>query len=204
MARNGYRIFDADTHVGPTRDVIERYLAPAERAKLEPLHAYRRLQKRTGQMTSTMGQRSYTHRLGLAEAVPPNGAGPSGPDEYMRGFTGAHKGLEPDPRVDHEPAVWIKDLDLEGVDVNLTLPSGWFGCWTTVDDVSLELALDRAYNRWMADYRGAYPDRLGVHAGVPAEGDGRLAGVSGGAPRQSLRPPSRRPRSGRRAADARA
>ena len=52
-------------------------------------------------------------------------------------------------------------MDYEGVDVNLTLPSGWFGTWTTGDDVLLEAAMYRAYHRWMADYCGAFPDRLG-------------------------------------------
>ena len=52
-------------------------------------------------------------------------------------------------------------MDLEGVDVNLTLPSGWFGTWTAGDDVALEMAMYRAYHRWMADYCGAFPERLG-------------------------------------------
>ena len=37
VARDGIRIFDADTHVGPSMDVLERYLSAAERAALEPL-----------------------------------------------------------------------------------------------------------------------------------------------------------------------
>jgi len=52
-------------------------------------------------------------------------------------------------------------MDYEGVDVNLTLPSGWFGTWTAGDDVALEMAMYRAYHRWMEDYCGAYPNRLG-------------------------------------------
>jgi predicted TIM-barrel fold metal-dependent hydrolase len=52
-------------------------------------------------------------------------------------------------------------MDHEGVDVNLTLPSGWFGTWTAGDDIALESAMYRAYHRWMKDYCGAYPDRLG-------------------------------------------
>jgi hypothetical protein len=36
VARDGLRIFDADTHVGPSMDVIERYLSAAERAALDP------------------------------------------------------------------------------------------------------------------------------------------------------------------------
>src|SRR5205814_460978 len=35
------------------------------------------------------------------------------------------------------------------------------GTWTTGDDVAFELAMYRAYHRWMQDYCGAFPDRLG-------------------------------------------
>jgi predicted TIM-barrel fold metal-dependent hydrolase len=52
-------------------------------------------------------------------------------------------------------------MDYEGVDANLTLPSGWFGTWTAGDDIALEMAMYRAYHRWMSDYCGAFPDRLG-------------------------------------------
>jgi predicted TIM-barrel fold metal-dependent hydrolase len=52
-------------------------------------------------------------------------------------------------------------MDYEGVDVNLTLPSGWFGTWTSGDDVALETAMYRAYHEWMNEYCGAYPERLG-------------------------------------------
>ena len=52
-------------------------------------------------------------------------------------------------------------MDLEGVDVNLTLPSGWFGTWTLSEDVTLETGMYRAYHRWMEEYCAAYPDRLG-------------------------------------------
>jgi len=52
-------------------------------------------------------------------------------------------------------------MDLEGVDVNLMLPSGWFGTWTSTDDVTLEMGMYRAYHRWMNDYCSAYPSRLG-------------------------------------------
>ena len=60
------------------------------------------------------------------------------PDEapagYMAGFTGVKRTREPSPLVDADPGERIKDMDHEGVDVNLTLPSGWFGTWTAGDD----------------------------------------------------------------------
>ena len=69
-------------------------------------------------------------------------------------------------------------MDHEGVDVNLTLPSGWFGTWTAGDDVALEMAMYRAYHHWMADYCGAHPNRLGgvILAGA-RDIDGALAEI---------------------------
>src|ERR1051325_10530799 len=39
--------------------------------------------------------------------------------------------------------------------------SGWFGTWTGGEEAALEMAMYGAYHRWMNDYCGAYPDRLG-------------------------------------------
>ena len=57
--------------------------------------------------------------------------------------------------------------------MNLTLPSGWFGTWSFGDDIALEMAMYRAYHRWMDDYCGAYPERLG---GVILAGARDIAG----------------------------
>ena len=72
----------------------------------------------------------------------------------------------------------IADMDFEGVDVNLTLPSGWFGTWSFGDDIALEMAMYRAYHRWMDDYCGACPERLGgvILAGA-RDSDGGLAEI---------------------------
>src|SRR5437660_5009278 len=135
-------------------DVLEPYLSASERAALEPLGDRRRVNRRTGQISYHAGERKYERRLGGPAARPAD------PHAYMGAYSGAHKGRDPDPRVDHDPAARIADMDSEGVDVNLLLPSGWFGTWTTVEDTGQELALYRAYHRWMADYCSAYPDRL--------------------------------------------
>jgi hypothetical protein len=34
MARDGYRIFDSDTHVGPDARILSAYLSTAERERL--------------------------------------------------------------------------------------------------------------------------------------------------------------------------
>jgi len=153
MARDSYRIFDSDTHVGPDARILAAYLSEAERDQLRGWEAYKSTD-RHGRETYTKGQRGYRRRLGMA--TPDDAA--SG---YMAGFTGVKRTREPAPHVDADPGERIKDMDHDGADVNLTLPSGWFGTWTASDDVALEMAMYRAYHRWMADYCGAYPSRLG-------------------------------------------
>jgi hypothetical protein len=155
MARNGYQIFDSDTHVGPAANILEGYLSSRERAALDTWSSYKTVQARTGNVTYTRGARSYRRRLGEASA-----AALAGDTRYMAGFTGAHKGKDPSPQVDADPAARIQDMDEEGVDVNLTLPSGWFGTWTLSEDPEVETMMYRAYHRWMADYCSAFPDRL--------------------------------------------
>src|ERR1700719_2974111 len=169
MARGGFRIFDSDTHVGPDARNLAGYLSEAEKDRLRGWEPYKS-QDRSGHETYTKGQRRYRRRLGTVE-----------PDEapigYMAGFTGVRRTRQPSPLVDSDPGERIKDMDHEGVDVNLTLPSGWFGTWTAGDDVALEMAMYRAYHRWMADYCGDYPDRLprGGPAGAPDQKGGGAA-----------------------------
>lgn len=154
MARNGYQIFDADTHVGPAAEILARYLTAQEQARLTSWEPYKSVQRRTGHVTYTRGARAYRRRLGLADTDTSTAS-----TGYMAGFTGAHKGQDPSPLVDADPAERIKDMDLEGVDVNLTLPSGWFGTWTLSEDPEVETMMYRAYHRWMDDYCGAFPAR---------------------------------------------
>ena len=65
MARNGYKIFDADTHVRPDAELLEPYMASAARAKLAQYEKYRTKNK-DGAVTYLMGERSYKRRLGLS------------------------------------------------------------------------------------------------------------------------------------------
>ena len=106
MARDGYRIFDSDTHVGPDTRILAGYLSSAEKDRLSGWEAYKS-QDRSGHETYTKGQRRYRRRLGTAE---PDEA-PSG---YMAGFTGVRRTRQPSPLVDSDPGERIKDMDHEG------------------------------------------------------------------------------------------
>ena len=41
MARNGYKIFDADTHVRPDADLLEAYMSASTRDKLAHYENYK-------------------------------------------------------------------------------------------------------------------------------------------------------------------
>ncbi len=153
MARGGYKFFDTDAHVGPYVDVLEPYLSKDDKARLAGWEQYRAT-SRGGHVSYNKGQRKYQRRL-YTEKVDETPAG------YMAGFTGVKRQRAISPDVDRSSAARIADMDFEGADVNFMLPSGWFGTFTTGDDVALEMGMYRAFHRWMADYCGAYPERLG-------------------------------------------
>ena len=153
MAKDGYKIFDSDTHVGPLMKVLDPFMTDAERSKLAAWSEFKVVNKK-GDITYNRGQRRYRRKLGTAQPD----ANPGG---YMTGFTGVAKKRAVSPMVDADAAERIKDMDFEGVDVNLTLPSGWFGTWSSTEDVALEAGMYRAYHRWMEAYCGRFSGRLG-------------------------------------------
>jgi predicted TIM-barrel fold metal-dependent hydrolase len=112
-----------------------------------------KVRNKEGAVTYLMGERKYKRRLGLADEAAPER------NEYMSGYK-RHQHGKPNPLCERDPAARIRDMDIEGIDVNLMLPSGWFGCWTTIKDVGLETAIYEAYHRWMANYCAAFPNRL--------------------------------------------
>ena len=154
MARNGFKIFDSDTHVGPAADILERYLSKSEKQKLESWERYKLVNSLNGHVEYTFGRRNYRRKLGSA------GPEPERPRTSRDVADRKYPADLPLPEAEVDPAERIKDMDREGVDVNLTLPSSWFGTFTAGDDVELEMSMYRAYNRWMADYCGAYPTRI--------------------------------------------
>src|SRR5438093_12431340 len=73
MARAGYRIFDADTHVIEPAEPIEAYLSAPDRARLAALGSLvGRAQGKGGMSRYRVGKRPDLNRmLGSRERVPP-------------------------------------------------------------------------------------------------------------------------------------
>ena len=84
MAKNGYKIFDSDTHVGPQADILAQYMTAGDLERLKAFDGFLRKNSTTGHSTYNFNTHSYTRCLGQPEAQE------SDPREYMTGFTAQH------------------------------------------------------------------------------------------------------------------
>jgi predicted TIM-barrel fold metal-dependent hydrolase len=163
MARAGYRIFDADTHIIEPVEPIEAYLSTADRARLAALGpAVGRAPAKGGMSRYLVGKRpALDRRLGSRERIAPPSAAARGVRDGGTPWDVRWQGPPfPSERVSFDPEARVRDMDLEGVDVNMVLPSGGVPAFCALDDVPLELAMYQAYHRFLKDYCGPYPDRL--------------------------------------------
>ena len=159
MARAGYRIFDADTHVIEPVEPIEAYLSSADRAKLAVLGPLiGRAPAKGGKTRYQIGKRPRLDRLlGSRERVAPPASAARGGTPWDVRWQGPPF---PSDRVSFDPHARVADMDIEGVDVNMILPSGGVPSFCAIEDVALEQAMYQAYHRYLADYCAPYPDRL--------------------------------------------
>ena len=163
MARGGYRIFDADTHIIEPVEPIEEYLSAADRARLAALGPLvGRGPAKAGMSRYLIGKRpKLDRRLGSRERVtPPSGAARGARDGGTPWDVRWQGPPFPTDRVSFDPHARVKDMDIEGVDVNMVLPSGGVPAFCGLADVALEQAMYQAYHRFLADYCAPYPDRL--------------------------------------------
>jgi predicted TIM-barrel fold metal-dependent hydrolase len=153
--RDGFRAFDADTHVNPAAEVLDRYVDPAFRPRLAELASHR---VPTGQM---IGGTPETHQYRVATKYYRRLLGTAGPDASFTG-RGTHWMGTQQPRVgvqDDLAANRVKDMDDEGADGHFLVPTLWVSV-VGLPDVSLEVGLIRAYHRHADDFCGQFPARL--------------------------------------------
>jgi uncharacterized protein len=150
MARAGYRIFDADTHIIEPVEPIEAYLGAADRAKLAALGPLvQRDAAKAGMSRYRVGKRPAASAVtrGLKDGGTPWDVRWQGPPF-------------PSDRVSFDPHARVSDMDIEGIDVNMILPSGGVPAFAGLEDVALEQAMYQAYHRFLRDYCAPYPERL--------------------------------------------
>src|SRR6202043_1257469 len=154
--RNGFRVYDSDTHVNPAAEVLERYVDPAFRARLGGLSPYR-VAVGQGAVGGVEGLHNYRvgtkyYRRVLGEAAPRDTF--TGRETKWMGSKLPRPGVQDDQAENR-----VKDMDDEGTDVHFLIPSSWVGT-VGLADPTLEVGLSRAYHRHMAGFCGQFPNRL--------------------------------------------
>src|SRR5436309_6799424 len=161
--RGGLRIFDADTHVIEPAEPIEAHLTAQGRARLVAAgDAVQRGPAKAGMSRYLVGKRpKLDRRLGSLERVAPPSGGARGARDGGTPWDVRWQGPPfPTDRVSFDPHARVSDMDIEGVDVNMILPSGGLAAFCTLDDVGLEVGMYEAYHRFLTNYCAPYPDRL--------------------------------------------
>ena len=152
--RAGLRVYDSDTHVNPAAEVLDRYVDPEFRPRLPELAPYRIAMHSKGSTPDSHQYRIHTKYyrriLGQAEPHPTfNGRGTN-----WMGTKTPRDGVQ-----DDQAGNRVRDMDDEGTDVHFQIPTSWVSV-VGLPDVALEVGMIRAYHRHMADFCGAYPERL--------------------------------------------
>jgi predicted TIM-barrel fold metal-dependent hydrolase len=152
--KNGFRVYDTDTHIYPNAAVLDKYVDPGFRPRLPELAPYKvavRARDAGGTVRDVYRFEEKIYERTLGEATPQPG---SRDGRTWRGRLRPSPGVE-DDRADNR----LHDMDVEGADRHFLVPSGWSAV-VGHPDVSIEVALIRAYHRHMHDFCGTAPDRL--------------------------------------------
>ena len=156
--RNGMKVYDSDTHVSAPAEGLELYLPSALRQELEPYKV---------PIKGTAGggplEPPFTHRYDFGGAAggwgqdAPRTLGEAGPTAQTRSRTQKFMGSKL-PAADAEWVVEarLRDMDEEGVDVQLLVPRAPRGH----QDPAVDAELMRANHRFLNDFCGKSPHRL--------------------------------------------
>jgi predicted TIM-barrel fold metal-dependent hydrolase len=153
--RDGFRIIDSDTHVGPNVETLEVYAGPRLRERWDELTPY--YQKVTEGHHLSISPYPFKRPLrtgSIEQAAEKGGKIP------LRGNTSLNYVEQPTPEVNNLNAAGrLSDMDREGRDVDLIIPATFANAATTLDD-EMALELYAAYHRYLHDYCSVSPDRL--------------------------------------------
>jgi uncharacterized protein len=159
--RNGRRVYDADTHGGPSAELLQPYLSPTIRELVPDLEQHKSPIKVgwAGEIREAPYKHFYRFSSGrggwnrdavrvLGEASPREGT-----ERHWQKFMGAKF---PSEDGQWEANARIKDMDEEGTDVQLVVPNGA----NEHPDAQVEMEFIKAEHRFLDDFCGAYPHRI--------------------------------------------
>ena len=153
--KDGYRVYDSDTHINPAAEILDKYVDPDFRPRLPELAPYR------AAITSAVEGPSALHNYRTGTKYYRRILGEDAPRETFTGRDSKWMGSKkPRPGIqDDNSENRVKDMDDEGVDAHFLIPTSWLSL-VGVDDTSIEVAMIRAFHRHMADFCGSHSDRL--------------------------------------------
>ena len=158
--RQRFKIFDSDTHLSPNAETLEPYFEANIRKRL-PEWENCKVPFRVGWAGEIL-EPPYRHRYQFAKR---SGwrqklriLGEAGPREQIQRHSPKFMGTRfPTPGgADDNFEARIRDMDEEGVDVQLMLP----GTPPASEDVEIEVGFIRANHRFTNDFCSKYPHRL--------------------------------------------
>jgi predicted TIM-barrel fold metal-dependent hydrolase len=157
--RNGYKVFDADTHFHPSVETIEPFLSAELRARSVDFKQREFTIGWAGEELS----KPYKHQYQFGNLQgwgtnPPRHLGEPGPRENQERHFQHFMGYEfpTENGADDAIAARIADMDREGQDMHLLVP----GVATGHEDPAVDLGMVQALHRYLDDVCGRYPDRL--------------------------------------------
>jgi predicted TIM-barrel fold metal-dependent hydrolase len=159
--RSGYKVYDADTHNMPSAETLEPYL-DAELRELVPDREQSKVPIRIG-LAGEIREQPYRHlyRFGRGESGWGSGkprilgeAEPRDVERHFQQFMGSKFPTE--GGVDYSAETRLHDMDEEGVDVHMMVPTGANGH----ANPDVELGFIRANHRYLHDFCSVSPQRL--------------------------------------------
>ncbi len=173
--KQGYRIIDTDTHVGPNLETLIEFAGPALRARWDELDQYRMAVTDGGHHLS-ISPFPYKRRLRQSTVLDNEGSR-AGQQSPLKGAVSAVLETPPSPGVNNNNAKGrLEDMDREGVDVHLIIPAT-FALAVSALDRDLAREIHAAYLRYIAEYCSADPARLKATVPVMADVDGESATI---------------------------
>ena len=170
--RNGYKVYDSDTHIRPSADTLEKYLSGKVRELVPDLESRKVPISRAtpGVQAAPRAFRLRNRDVGGWGADVPRTLGEAEPradSPQSGGVSGRFMGTKyPHPHADDwDVEGRIADMDEEGVDVQLLVNSGGPGGH---ENHTVNVEFMRAQHRYLDDFCSKHPHRLKSMIGVNA------------------------------------
>jgi predicted TIM-barrel fold metal-dependent hydrolase len=165
--KQGYRVIDTDTHVGPNLETLVQYASPKLRERWAELDGYRMAVSDGGHHLSIS---PFPYKRRLRQSTVLDDGGPrAGAQTPLKGAVSAVLDVPPTPGVNNlNSAGRLGDMDREGRDVDLIIPAT-FALAVTALDGEMAGEIHAAYRRYIGEYCSVDPSRL--KATVPVMAD---------------------------------